>query len=76
MEWLKPLPVSYTHLTGNKQGPGQLKEEIAKWENITLGAFADYNRTFADVHSVSAMLGMTAEQETYKTVSYTHLRKI
>ena len=44
---------------------GQLKEEIAKWENITLGAFANYNRTFADVHSVSAMLGMTAEQETY-----------
>ena len=54
--------------TGNKQGPGQLKEEIAKWENITLGAFANYNRTFADVHSVSAMLGMTAEQETYKRV--------
>ena len=25
--------------TGNKQGPGQLKEEIEKWENITLGAF-------------------------------------
>ena len=54
--------------TGNKQGPGSLKEEIEKWENITLGAFANYERTFADIHSVSAMIGMTAEEETSKKV--------
>lgn len=54
--------------TGNKQGPGQLKEESEKWENITVGAFANYERTFADVHSLSAMIGMTAEEETSKKV--------
>lgn len=25
--------------TGNKQGPGSLKEQNKKWENVTLGAF-------------------------------------
>ena len=54
--------------TGNKQGPGSLNEEWEKWENVTLGGYANYQRTFADVHNVSAMLGMTAEQETYKKV--------
>lgn len=56
------------NMTGNKQGPGSLKEELEKWENITLGGFVNYQRTFADVHNVSAMLGMTAEEETYKKV--------
>lgn len=54
--------------TGNKQGPGSLKEEIQKWEAITLEGFINYQRTFADFHNVSAMLGMTAEQEDYKRV--------
>lgn len=51
---------------GTFQSPGSLKEEIQRWENITVGAQVDYNRLFADVHQVSAMLGMTAEQETWK----------
>ena len=55
--------------TGNKQGPGSLEEKMEKWENVTLGGYANYVRTFAEVHSVSAMLGMTAEQETYKKVT-------
>lgn len=54
--------------TGNKQGPGSLNENIEKWENVTLGAFANYERTFANIHSVSAMFGMTAEQETSKKI--------
>lgn len=54
--------------TGSKNGPGSLKEQNKKWENVTLGAFANYDRTFMDVHHVKAMLGMTAEQETYKQV--------
>lgn len=57
--------------TGNKQGPGSLDDNVEKWENITLGAFANYERTFANVHSISAMLGMTAEQETSKKVGGT-----
>lgn len=55
-------------VSGKKNGPGSLKEEIEKWENVTFGAYANYERTFANVHSVSAMLGMTAEQETSKKV--------
>lgn len=54
--------------TGNKQGPGSLKEEIKKWEAITLEGFINYQRTFAEFHNVSAMVGMTAEQEDYKKV--------
>lgn len=54
--------------TGNKQGPGSLEEIMEKWENITLGAFINYDRIFKEKHSVSAMLGMTAEQETSKKV--------
>lgn len=55
--------------TGNKQGPGSLSEAISKWENITLGGFVNYDRTFNNIHAVSAMLGMTAEQETSKSVT-------
>lgn len=53
---------------GNKQGPGSLEEIMEKWENITLGGFINYDRIFKEKHSVSAMLGMTAEQETSKKV--------
>ncbi len=55
--------------TGTKNGPGHLKEEHMKWTNITLGGFINYQRTFANVHSVEAMVGMTAEQEDYKKIS-------
>lgn len=55
--------------TGNKQGPGSLSENSKRWENITLGGFVNYERTFADKHNVFAMVGMTAEQETYKGIS-------
>ena len=33
-----------------------------------MGAFANYDRTFMNVHHVKAMLGMSAEQETYKQI--------
>ncbi|MFT3738086.1 MAG: TonB-dependent receptor [Breznakibacter sp.] len=55
--------------TGNKQGPGSLSEELNKWTSTTLGGFADYNRTFGQVHNVSAMLGITAEEENWKKVT-------
>lgn len=56
-------------MTGNRQGPGSISETDMRWENITLGAFANYERTFADKHNVFAMLGVTAEQETYKGIT-------
>lgn len=56
-------------MTGNKQGPGSLTENTKRWENITLGAFANYDRTFAVDHHVFAMLGMTGENEKYKSVN-------
>jgi TonB-linked SusC/RagA family outer membrane protein len=55
--------------TSNRQSPGSLAEEMNKWENITLGAFANYERRFNEVHNVSAMLGVTSEQESYKKVT-------
>lgn len=55
-------PISFYDWSGQQvmgtfQSPGSLKEEIQRWENITVGAQVDYNRLFADVHQVSAMLG-------------------
>lgn len=55
--------------TGNKQAPGSLKEELNAWENVTLGGFINYTRIFNNIHSVSAMGGMTAEQESHKRVT-------
>jgi len=52
--------------TGNKQAPGSLKDQTEKWANMTLGGFINYQRRFAEVHNVEAMLGMTAEQEDFK----------
>ena len=40
-----------------------------RWENMNLSAMLNYKNTFANVHNVAAMLGMTAEQETYKALS-------
>lgn len=53
-------PISFYDWSGQQvmgtfQSPGSLKEEIQRWENITVGAQVDYNRLFADVHQVSAM---------------------
>lgn len=56
-------------MTGNRQGPGSITETDKRWENITLGGFANYERTFAEKHNVFAMIGMTAEQETYKGIT-------
>ena len=55
--------------TGNKQGPGSMSQYNRRWENINLSAMLNYNNTFAKVHNVSAMVGMTAEEETYKNIS-------
>lgn len=55
--------------TGKKQSPGSLTETHQKYEDITLGAFANYNHTFNEVHNVSAMIGMTAEEENYKSIA-------
>ena len=57
------------NMTGNKQGPGSLTEEMNKWTNTTLGAFADYQRKFGEVHNVSAMVGVTSEEEDWKKVT-------
>lgn len=55
--------------TSNRQAPGSLEEKNQKWENITLGGFINYNKTFDELHNVAAMVGMTAEQESTKTVT-------
>ena len=60
--------------TGNANSPASLEEAMEKWANTTLGAFADYKRTFNNVHIISAMLGATSEVESQKKV--TAARKI
>ncbi|MDR1455200.1 MAG: SusC/RagA family TonB-linked outer membrane protein, partial [Tannerella sp.] len=55
--------------TGNKNGPGWLSEEMNLWANTTLGGFANYDRTFNRLHTVSVMLGVTAEEENWKKVT-------
>lgn len=55
--------------TSNRQSPGGLTEDINTWENITLGGFLNYDRTFNKAHHVTAMLGMTAEEENWKRVT-------
>lgn len=54
--------------TGNKQAPGSMEQENKRWENINLSALLNYQNTFAKVHNVSAMVGVTAEQETNKNM--------
>lgn len=54
--------------TGNKRGPGSITEISPKYNNLNLGIQLNYNRTFADVHRVAAMVGMTGEQESYKQI--------
>lgn len=55
--------------TGNANSPGSLTEEMNKWANTTLGVFANYERTFNEVHNISAMLGATSEMEYWKKVT-------
>lgn len=53
---------------GNKQYPSSLSESFKRWDNITLDGFVNYSNTFAERHKVYAQLGMTAEQETNKSI--------
>ncbi len=55
--------------TGSKNGPGSISNSTDRWENINLGAYLNYQNTFAEHHNVNAMIGMTAEQETSKSLS-------
>lgn len=55
--------------TGNKNSPGSMSQTNKRWENMNLSAMLNYRNTFANVHHVAAMVGMTAEQETYKGLS-------
>ncbi len=45
-----------------------LKETYNTWTGTTLGGFADYSTTFLKDHSISAMIGLTAEQEDWKRI--------
>lgn len=55
--------------TGNRNAPGSMSQYNNRWENINLGGFINYENIFANIHRVSAMMGMTAEEETYKSLS-------
>jgi len=55
--------------TGNKKSPGNMDQTNKRWENMNLSTMLNYKNTFAEVHHVAAMVGMTAEQETYKGLS-------
>ena len=57
-----------TRVMGSINKPGSISEQLQKWENITLGVFGNYENTFAGVHKISAMLGMTSEEEYWKSV--------
>ena len=54
--------------TTNRQSPGSLIEDLNKWENKTLGGFINYDNKFNTVHHVTAMLGITSEEENWKEV--------
>lgn len=54
---------------GGKPVYASLSESIQRYDNQNYGAFVNYDRSFKDVHNVSVMLGMTAEQEKSKTIS-------
>lgn len=69
---IEKLPYSYYDWAGVVQktlgSPGSYSEEAKTWESISSGVFANYDRTFAGVHHVQAMLGMTTEEQTYKRI--------
>jgi TonB-linked SusC/RagA family outer membrane protein len=55
--------------TGNRNNPGNLKEQMQGWTNITLGGFVNYDNTFAEDHRVTAMAGITSEEESWKSIT-------
>lgn len=57
------------NLTGNFQSPGSLSEQMKKWTSITTGAFVRYEKMFVKLHKISAMAGITAENEDYKSIT-------
>ncbi len=57
------------NITGNKQSPGSLSEQLSEWESSTLSIQANYQRSFSKVHNVSAMVAMSAEEERNKSVT-------
>ena len=66
------LKIEYYDWVGNlynaRNAPGYLNENIEKWENITLGGFINYVNNFNNAHSITSMVGVTAEEENYKRV--------
>ena len=54
--------------TTNRQSPGSLSEEALVWKNLTIGGFVNYQNRFNNAHDVTAMLGVTAEEEGYKRI--------
>jgi TonB-linked SusC/RagA family outer membrane protein len=58
--------------TGNNN-PGRLTEQNRTYTNITLGGFVNYDNTFASDHHVTAMLGITSEEEVYKNITAARL---
>ncbi|KAA6300269.1 MAG: TonB-dependent receptor SusC [Candidatus Ordinivivax streblomastigis] len=54
--------------TGNRNNPGSLYEQMQRWTNITLGGFVNYDNTFAKDHHVTAMAGITSEEEAWKSI--------
>ena len=72
-------PIQFYDWVGNYQGsrtgegnpeniPSFLSEELQKYETVTLGAFANYENVFSNVYRVSAMVGITSEEENNKRV--------
>ena len=55
--------------TGNKRGPGSLREQTQTYKNLNLSALLNYDHTFGQVHHVFGMVGITGEQEKYKNVT-------
>ena len=61
-------------ITTNRQSPGSLSEEALRWINTTLGGFVNYENRFNEVHNVSGMLGVVAEEEDYKRIFTSRLQ--
>jgi len=54
--------------TTSRQSPGSLTEDMNRWENKTLNGFINYDNKFNTVHHVTGMLGVTAEEDSWKEV--------
>lgn len=67
------LEVKFYDWVGNQtsatqNSPAKLEQENKEWTSYTIGAFANYNRLFAEKHQVDAMFGITGENEDYKRI--------